>query len=229
MSVLMLQSLSIFGTGILTSLTPCVYPMIPLTLGYLGMNAENGQQKRLRVFGLILGQIVAFTILGIIAVSLGEILGFSSQMPAVQIGTGLVLLVLALVSYRGNLPSFFNKWNGKMMAGQNVTLEKHPATAFFQSAGIGAISALVASPCSSPMLGGVLATIAQTGSLLTGAYLMFLYASGLSLLFLVLGLGIVQAKKIPKGGKFLAIVHKISTILLVVGGCYFLALGTRLL
>ncbi len=227
MSALMVQSLSIFFTGILTSLTPCVYPMIPLTLGYLGMNAGSIQQKRLRVLGFILGQIVAFTLLGVLAVSLGEILGFSAQMPAVQIGTGLLLMVLAAISYGGALPGFLNRWNSKMFAGQSITLEKRPMIAFYQAVGIGAISSLVASPCSSPLLGGVLASISQTASLVTGALLMFLYASGLSLLFLVLGLGMVQAKKMPKGGKFLVIIHKMSTILLVTGGFYFITQGIR--
>ncbi|MGB0454461.1 MAG: cytochrome c biogenesis protein CcdA [Bacteriovoracaceae bacterium] len=227
MSSFVIQSATLFGAGVLTSLTPCVYPMIPITLGYLGTEGE-AKRKKVRVIGFILGQILCFTALGVIAVSLGEILGFSSEIPEIQVGTGFILLLMAYFSHKGSLPSFMNRWN-QNVSKSDQKLKKTMTLAFFQAILIGMVSALVASPCTSPVLGGVLASIAGAGSLLEGATLMFFYSSGMSVLFLILGLGLVGAKKLPNSGKWLGIVHKLSTILLILGGIYFISYGLGLI
>jgi cytochrome c biogenesis protein CcdA len=228
MNEFVLQGLGLFGAGVLTSLTPCVYPMIPISVGFLGAK-DKEDRSYLRVLLFILGQVLAFSSLGLLAVYLGEVMGFSSELPEVQIATGVMLLVFAYFSYKGAMPTFLNKWNNLNFFNKNDQFTNNIFASGMKAFFIGVISAFVASPCTSPILGGVLTQIAQSGSLLTGGALMFSYASGLSLLFLFIGIGLVRAKSLPKSGKWLNIVHRLSTFLLMIGGLYFLLKGVRIL
>lgn len=205
-----------FGAGLATSLSPCVYPMIPITVGFLGASRGAG-----RVLGFFTGQVLAFTALGVIAVSLGEILGFSSEIPAVQIGTGAMLLLLAYASFAEKLPKFFYGLNRLQGMGN--------ADTFFGALLVGATSAAVASPCTSPVVGGMLAALSQIEERGWGIVLMFAFAVGLSFLFLLLGLGLTKASRLPRAGAWMKGVHKGSSVLLGLGGIYFMARGFGLL
>ncbi len=219
MNPLFAQDLGVFGAGLLTSITPCVYPMIPITVGYLGQNATSTNGRRTAVLGLFTGQVLAFTALGVLAVALGEVIGFSAEVPGVKLATGVVLIIMGLFSLKGELPAFLSKWNNSVFITKTSSAAPR---AFGQALVVGAVTALVTSPCAGPVLGGVLALMAQSGSLVTGSFLMFLYSAGLSTLFLLLGLGLLSAKSLPRSGKWLSKVHKISSFLLLGTGAYYL-------
>lgn len=221
MSPFLFQAAGIFGAGVLTSLSPCVYPMIPITVGYLGSNSDGVNSQRTKVISFFFGQVLAFTFLGVAAASLGEILGFSSEIPSVQLVTGLLLITMAIFSMGGKLPSFMSKWNQAKVFQTGIDSKTSKTTAFFQALLMGAVSALVASPCTSPVLGGVLASIAQAENLYLGTALMALYATGMSLIFLLLGLGLVNIKKLPRSGDWLNKLHKVSGVVLIAGGVYY--------
>ena len=108
METIVLSKLAtVFGAGLLTSLSPCVYPMIPISLGYFGHQAKAG--RKLNVVLFFIGQVLVFTLLGLVAASLGEIFGFSSQNPWIQLTVGLLLLLFALASLFKFHPQFFTK------------------------------------------------------------------------------------------------------------------------
>lgn len=165
---------------------------------------------------------LTFTALGVLAVSLGEILGFSSEYQSVQLGTAAFLFVFGYFSWRGRLPGIVERLNNLP-----ILKTKNSAT-LLGAVVVGAISALVASPCASPILGGVLATIAQSGSLTTGIFLMLFYSIGVSMIFLVLGLGLLSVGKLPKAGRWMIYVHKLSALLLLGAGVYYLLRGIEL-
>ena len=213
------QAMAAFGAGLGTSLSPCVYPMIPITIGFLGTAGTGEGKKQHRIFGFFVGQVLAFTLLGIVAVALGEFLGFSSEIPAVQIGTGVLLLLFAYFSFFNRLPAFFY--------GMNRMLGKGSTATFSGALLVGASSAAVASPCTSPVVGGVLAALSQVENRFWGMALMFSFALGLSILFLVVGLGLAKTSSLPRAGKWMIGVHKGSSVLLAVGGIYFLFKGFR--
>ena len=225
------QSAGLFGAGVLTSLTPCVYPMIPITLGYLGTNnsKEHKAAHKVKVLGFVSGQIIAFTALGMVAVTLGEVLGFSSEIPEIQLFTGAILLVMAYFSFKGELPSFLSKWNNSKLMTNNVEFKNNKILAYFQALLVGALSALVASPCTGPILGGVLAAMAQVQNLFLGSLLMFSYSLGMSLLFLFLGFGMVNMNKLPRSGNWMRRIHIISSVILVGAGFYYLGKGVELI
>ena len=147
-----LQAASAFAAGLGISLSPCVYPMIPISVGYLGSNSTDSINPKLKVLGFFLGQVTAFTLLEIAAVLLGEVLGFSSEIPWVQVVTGILLLAFAYASFFDRLPAFMTRSSGGSSRRADSLL-----SAFI----VGASSAAIASPCTSPMVGGILAAVSQ--------------------------------------------------------------------
>lgn len=211
------QAMGVFGTGILASLSPCVYPMLPITLGFIGKQAD-GQSRSAAIWLYTLGQCLALFSIGIIAVQLGETLGFSSQSPWVQIPIGILLLLLGVASWLGKMPRFASRWNSISNTMTETASKRGLAGAFL----LGVSAALVASPCTSPILGGVLALLSTSSSLVEGMALMFLYSVGFSVLFLFAGLGILRASRLPRSGPWLARIHALSSLLLVGAGVYYL-------
>jgi cytochrome c biogenesis protein CcdA len=219
MDSIFLQSFSSFSAGLLSSLSPCVYPMIPISLGFLGLNSEGS--KTMRVWLFFIGQVIGFTGLGLVAVQLGEIFGFTSESPLLNGAIGIALITFGISSWHGHLPAFFQRWNSirppKWLTSQG---------SWFGPIFIGIGSAIMASPCTSPILGSVLVMLSQTGSFTAGVILMTLYAIGASLVFLLLGLGLFQMKKLPRSGAWMRRVHRISSIGILVAGVYYIYRAT---
>lgn len=210
------QALGVFGTGILASLSPCVYPMLPITLGFLGSQSEGKGSKK-AVISYTLGQCLALFILGIVAVQIGETFGFSSQSRSVQLAIGGFLVLAGIVSWRGRLPAFLSRLN--VGSGLTSLLSRGGLFAAFL---LGVSAALVASPCTSPILGGVLALMATASSFQAGMLLMLFYSMGFSLLFLLLGLGVLRMNRLPRSGRWLQGVHKLNSLFLIGAGTYYL-------
>jgi cytochrome c biogenesis protein CcdA len=211
---LVYQSIGVFGTGVLASLSPCVYPILPITLGFLGSRATASNGRRV-VVAYAIGQVLALVALGAVAVRLGETLGFSSQSPSVRIGVGVFLLLAGFFSWRGQLPQWMTRWSSR---GGQANRSGGLLSAFL----LGASGAVLASPCTSPILGGVLALMATAESVRAGIFLMLSYSVGFTLLFLVLGLGVVRAGSLPRSGRWLGLIHGLGTALLFIGGIYYL-------
>lgn len=208
---------SSFGAGFLVSLSPCVFPMIPIILGYFGTQAGTG--KKSHIFAFTFGQILTFVGLGFAAVQLGEVFGFSSQDPIVQIVTGCILLLFGLFSFFSFLPSIFSKWNGlaKKVEGEGSSLV---ASLF-----LGISAALVSSPCSTPILGSILLALATEGSVLQGSLSMLSFALGASSIFLAVGLGVINVKVLPKRGPWMKRLHQLGSLLILAMSLYYLVKG----
>jgi cytochrome c-type biogenesis protein len=209
------QIFAAFGAGLLASLSPCVYPLIPITVGFLGTQSQSGNRLRLLAFSA--GQTLTFVLLGIIAVQAGETFGFASESRGVHIAVGLVLIISGLFSLVGKLPTFTSKWNN--ISGR-LSNWKISGTIGALTVGIG--SALVASPCSSPILAGVLAMMASSSTLATGAFLMAFYGIGFSFVFILIGIGLAKLSSLPRNGNWMNYVHKTGSILLLIAGIFYL-------
>ena len=205
-----------FGAGVAASLSPCDYPLLPVIVGFIGTQA--GEKKRSRVIGFVLGQTLALISLGVVTVSLGETLGFSSQSPLIRKGMGLVLLVAGVFSWRGRLPILMGRWN--RMANRWQRSEKTGALGAFL---LGAGGTLLISPCTSPILGGVLILISEGATLWRGLVLMSAYSLGFTILFLVLGFGVIRMSKLPRVGNWMRYFHLAGSGLLIFSGLYFLS------
>jgi cytochrome c biogenesis protein CcdA len=199
----MIEILTAFGGGLLASLSPCVYPLIPITVSFLG---RTNSLKPIYVFTA--GKIVTLMILGLMAVQASEALGYVSTLPWVQYTVGTVLLVLGTFSYLERLPAMLGKIN--------IYTDKISGSAFLLGVG----SALLVSPCTTPILYSVLMIIATSPSQIYGMSVMLAYSVGFSLLFFLFGIGIVN--KLPKLGKYMKYVQKLSSLALIGLGIYYI-------
>ena len=185
----------IFVFGFLTSLTPCVYPLIPITLAVIG--ARAAQSSRAQAFALsfvyVLGISVTYSLLGVLAAKTGALFGqVLSYQPVVMVFVILfVLMALSIYGYfEIQIPYFISKRLEKSGQGQGF------GSAF--SAGL--IAGVVASPCVGPVLVGVLAYIAKTQNVYLGFGLLFAFAMGMGVLFMLLGTFSSFFQKLPRSG-----------------------------
>lgn len=206
-----------FGAGVLASLSPCVYPMIPISVGFLGAQAGSKQRPVLMFFA---GQVLTFAALGILAVKMGEIFGFSHELRSVNVVMGILCLAFGLFSFFNYFPVFGHHWNAFHTKFTRFE-EKNILLPF----AVGAGSALLASPCTSPILGTVLLTLSQSGTFRQGVVLMVCYSLGISLLFLTLGLGVMRLNRLPRAGMWMNHVHKFSSVMISAVGIYYIHSG----
>lgn len=215
-SVFLYQILTALFAGIIASFSPCVYPLLPITLSFFGTQSKKGRNLEIILFSF--GQFIVFFILGMLAVFAGEALGFSSESPMVQLTLGFFFIFFGVASFSQKfqkifslikLPSFFetqnlNKWGSAMKA------------LLF---GMG--TSLLVSPCTTPILSGILTMASTKEHAIEGSILMLFYSLGFSLLLLVLGLGLVNIKKLPKAGKWMNKINVSAGIAMIAVGAYY--------
>ncbi len=207
--------ISFFILGLALALTPCVLPMLPIMSSVI-FGSKNNQHRdisklRSSVLALsyVLGMAIMYSIAGMITAALGANIQTWLQNPWVLGAFALMLLALAASLfgfYELRLPqALHNKIDriaGKQEGGSVIG-------AFM----LGAISTLIASPCVTAPLAGVLAFIAQTGSIPMGGILLFVMALGMGLPLMLLAIG---AKGIiPKAGAWMTVVQRIFGVLLI--------------
>jgi thioredoxin:protein disulfide reductase len=206
---------SFFILGLAMALTPCVLPMLPIMSSVIFGSKTNRHRdiSKLRASALalsyVLGMAIMYSVAGMITAALGANIQAWLQNPWVLGAFALMLLGLAASLfgfYELRLPqALHNKIDriaGKQEGGSVVG-------AFM----LGAISTLIASPCVTAPLAGVLAFIAQTGSIPMGGVLLFVMALGMGLPLMLLAIG---AKGIiPKAGAWMTIVQKLFGVMLV--------------
>lgn len=188
-----LALLLVFIGGILTSFTPCVYPIIPITIGYIGARSEG---NKLRGFFLslffVLGLALMYSTLGIIAALSGGVFGGLTQHPAVY----AVMIVIFLAMGASMMGAFDLQlpapWQAKLQSGQRRGI--------WGAVLIGMASGLIAAPCVGPVLVALLAWVAKTGSVIVGFGLLFTFSLGLGLLFVVIGTFAGALTTLPQAG-----------------------------
>ena len=207
--------LLVFVAGFLTSLTPCVYPVIPIVMGYIGTRSGNKKLKGLylSVF-FVLGLSLVYSIFGVVAATTGTMMGISFQNPVVVIVIAAIFIIMGL-----SLAGFFeipvpSSISSRVQAGHKSEV--------IGSIIIGGISGIIAAPCVGPVLIALLSWISQTGNILLGFWLTFTFSLGLSVIFLVVGTfsGVVSA--MPKGGSWMNYIKYFFSLLLLGGGIYFI-------
>jgi cytochrome c-type biogenesis protein len=211
---LVLAILISYLTGILASVTPCIYPMIPVTIGVIGSQKVTSKwQAFLLSLTYVGGLSIVYSILGIIAASTGIMFGHLSTNP------WLFLII-------GNLCLFFGAW---MMGWINIpqigllnTHKWQENKSFLTVFIMGAISGLVAAPCTTPILAILLGYVATTGSIIKGGILMFSFSFGMGTFLIILGTFVGLAKTVPKPGTWMVRVKQAFAIIIIIGGEYFL-------
>ena len=182
-----------FFFGFVSSLTPCVFPMVPITVAIFGATEA---QSRLRGAALsatfVLGIATLFTPLGVAAALSGTLLGSTLANPWVV--CGLAVLFFALAS------SMFGAFEMTLPSGLTNKLSTVGGVGFKGAFVLGLVMGLIAAPCTGPFLTGMVTWIATTGNVVLGSASMFCFALGLGVLFFVAG---TFAVNLPKGGAWM--------------------------
>lgn len=206
-------ALAAFVGGLLVSLTPCVYPMIAVTVGVFGARKAESRWKGLLLSAsFVLGMLVMFVGLGLFAALTGSVFGGALQNTWVVLAISSLFVLMAL--------SMFGVFELTLPSGLLNRLATVGGIGIRGAFLLGLVSGIVASPCTGPVLTGILAWIATTRDLLLGTLAMSAFALGLGVPFFVVGTFAVQ---LPKGGRWMIAVKTGLGIVLLVVALYFAA------
>ena len=213
---------ALFLAGLVTSVTPCIYPMIPITAGILG-GAGAASRSRRRQIGYTLlyalGLALVYALLGLLAGLTGTLFGTVSSNRWAYLAMGSLLLVAALamldvfpVSAPARLVAWASRFGG-------------------QSAGsvflMGATSGLVAAPCGAPAFAAVLTFVSGTGSPLLGFVYLIVFSIGMTAVLIAVGISAGTLAALPRAGRWMAVIKKVAGVLiLVMAEYYFVKAGT---
>ncbi len=211
---LALKLVLVFLAGLALNLTPCVYPLIPVTVGFfMAQNTTSRTHTWLLAALYVFGMSVTYSVLGVLAALTGELFGAALQSAWVVAIIVAVLLALAA--------SMFGAWELRV-----------PSWAMSLSGGrggaagalvMGLVVGLVAAPCIGPFVLGLLTYVGQQKSVLLGFLLFFTLAMGLGLPYLFLAVFTGALDRIPNSGAWMLGVRQVFGVLLVALASYFLA------
>lgn len=205
--------LLVFLAGLALNLTPCVYPLIPITVGFFARQSEG---KTGRTFGLavayVLGMSVTYSALGVFAALSGSLFGSWLQKPAVLVVIALVVLALAL--------SMFGLY--EIQAPHFITDRTGSKAGVLGALTMGLFVGFVAAPCIGPFVLSLLTYVAQQGSAALGFGLFFTLAMGLGLPYVVLGTVSGSLKAMPRSGEWMLAIRKVFGFVLVALAAWFL-------
>ncbi len=206
-SGLPLTLLILFVGGLALNLTPCVFPLIPITLGFFAMQSDGRRGRRLALSGMyVLGIVITYTILGVIAAIGGKMFGAWLQLPAVLIAFAIMMLVLS-ASMFGAYEIQPPRWIANRSGGRAGL-----AGALTMGLAIG----IVAAPCVGPVVFSLLTLVAQIGKPGVGALMFASLAFGLGFPYLV------ALNALPRPGEWMVQVKKAMGFVLIAMAFYFL-------
>jgi len=211
----------LFAAGVATSLTPCIYPMIPITVGVIGGTAQAGR-SRARIAALTLtyvaGLALFYALLGTIAGATGTLFGTIGANPWARFAIGNLLLLFGLAMldvFPVSAPQKLVAWAGRLQGGTvpGVFL-------------LGATSGIVAAPCGAPAFAAVLTWVAGTGSAVLGFFYLFVFSLGMTALLVVVGLFSGTLAALPRSGTWMVWIKRLGGILLLaMAEYYFVQMG----
>ncbi|HEU4888983.1 MAG TPA: cytochrome c biogenesis protein CcdA [Thermoanaerobaculia bacterium] len=208
-----LTLLAIFILGLALNLTPCVYPLIPITIGYFSQQSGTSQGRRVALSTVyVLGIAITYSALGVFSALSGKLFGAWLQHPAVLVFFALLMLVMAssmFGAFELTVPQFISKRSGGQsgLAGALT---------------MGLVIGIVAAPCVGPFVISLIALVSSLQSPLLGFLMFFVLALGLGLPYLFLGIFSSSASALPRSGMWMVQVKKAMGFILIAMAFYFL-------
>jgi thiol:disulfide interchange protein DsbD len=187
--------LIIFVIGIGLNLTPCVYPLIPITISYFGAQVSNSKGgKVLMALFYVIGMSVTYSVLGLVAALTGGVFGSLLQSPVVIGILVLIFIALALSMfgvYEIKIPQSLANFSGKNRQG------------YFGTFLMGLTVGFIAAPCIGPLVLSLLVYVGQVGSPLLGFIMFFVLSMGLGLPYIFLAIFSSSITKLPRSGEWM--------------------------
>jgi thiol:disulfide interchange protein DsbD len=217
----------VFLAGVLTSFTPCIYPMIPITAAIVGgTTIGEVSPPRARValltFSYVMGLALAYASLGLVAGLTGTMFGAISTNPWLYFAMAN-LLILAALAMLDVLP----------VRVPAALLQRAATAGTGGRAGgafvMGSMSGLVAAPCGAPVFAAVLTWVTTTGSGAMGFAYLFVFSLGMCALLVVVGLSSGAVARLPKAGTWMLWVKRaFAFVMLGVAEYYLIKMGQLL-
>jgi thiol:disulfide interchange protein DsbD len=206
--------LVVFVAGILTSLTPCVYPVVPLAITYLGARSAT---SRLKAFSLaaayVVGMVACYTALGAVAGLTGTTFGAATQkwwvyalVATIVVLFGLSMFGVFTIALPSRLQGLIGRGKGPGYRG-----------AFL----MGATSGLVTAPCTAPVLGTLILPMISKQSVAQGSLLLAVFGLGMGMLFLVVGTYSGVLTSLPRSGSWMNGVKYVLGVAILAVAAYF--------
>jgi thiol:disulfide interchange protein DsbD len=204
----------VFVGGLALNLTPCVYPIIPITVSYFGGQAAGSKANTVVLAVLyLLGMAAMYSTLGVIAALTGSILGSALQNPLVTAFIALVMVALAASMF-----GFYEIRVPAKLSGMAGTAKQGYLGAFLMGLTVG----IVAAPCIGPFVLGLLTFVGERGDALLGFALFFTLAVGLGIPYVFLAVASGSISKLPRSGEWMEWVRKLFGVILLAMAVFFL-------
>lgn len=201
-----------FAAGVGVSFTPCVLPMVPITMGLIGARGAGSRFTAVSLaFAYVIGQALVYTALGVAAGMTGALFGSAMQSPWLVGGIAGFFVIMGAGMF-----GFFDLQVPSAVQSRISGFDKRGGyvVAFI----FGMIGAVLAGPCSGPVVFAILGVIATGGKVLFGASLMFAFAFGMGMIFLVTG---AATGWLPQRGAWMMVVKKSFGIVMWLGAIFY--------
>jgi thioredoxin:protein disulfide reductase len=213
--------IGVFFAGLALNLTPCVYPIIPITIGFfVNQSSGEGKPRLSRTFAMasmyVIGMAVTYSILGVIAAKSGGLFGAALQSPIVLIVLAAVMVALSLSMfgvYEIRVPESLNRF---------ANTSTQSTSGLVGALMMGLTMGIVAAPCIGPFVLALLVEVGARGSAAYGFLLFFVLALGLGMPYLILGTFSGAIKTLPRSGLWMVTVRKVFGLVLIGMALYFL-------
>ena len=213
----LIAAATMFGAGLVTSLTPCVYPMIPITAGVIaGTAGDDAPRRRVILLTLtyVLGLALLYAVLGTLAGISGTLFGTVSASPWARFAIANMLLLFGLAMLDVipvRVPPRLMAWTAGLGGGS------YPAVFL-----LGATSGIVAAPCGAPAFAAVLTWVSTTGSPLLGFIYLFIFSLGMTALLVAVGVFSGTLARLPRSGIWMIWIKRAAGVILIAMAEYYL-------
>jgi thiol:disulfide interchange protein DsbD len=209
----------LFAAGVVTSTNPCIWPMIPITIGTItGMGTQSRRRTIALTLSYVAGLAMFYAILGLIAGLTGSLFGTigSNRWSRLVIANLLLLFALVMLDVIPvRLPARLATWAGGLGGGS------YPAVFL-----LGATSGIVAAPCGAPAFAVVLTWVGATHNAVLGFVYLFVFSLGMTAVLMIVGIFSGALAKLPRPGAWMTWIKKAAgVVLLLMAQYYFVKAG----
>ncbi len=211
-----------FVAGLLTSFTPCVYPLIPVTVAVIGARSVDTKTRALYLsIVYVLGLAAVYSGLGAFAALSGQLFGQIATNKWTFLAVGNIFLLFGLAM----LDVFTLQFTGL----QKLSRPRQGSTGVLSAFFMGGVSALIAGPCTTPVLGTLLGFVALRQNVVFGIAMLFIFSLGLGTLLILVGTFAGTLSALPKSGAWMMGIKKVFGIIMILIGEFFILEAGKLM
>jgi thiol:disulfide interchange protein DsbD len=212
-----------FAAGLLTSFTPCVYPLIPVTVSVIGASSAGSRSRALYLSILyVLGLAAVYAGLGAFAALSGQLFGQISTGKWTFLAVGNIFLLFGL--------AMLDVFSLQFMGLQKLSAPRRGSKGALSALFMGGVSALIAGPCTTPVLGTLLGFVALRQNIVFGIAMLFVFSLGLGALLVLVGTFAGALAALPRSGAWMVMVKKIfGIVMIIIGEIFILKAGQLML